>query len=743
MAVVFHDTFNHGSDEDPLAGTVPDTAGISWLEQFNDSAGVFVELRQPAEECAPSFRGNAGIMMEANYGTVGSADIDVEVIPASLSNGDRTFQIYARHVDDDNFCFCEILNSGGCKMVKVVSGTSTTVGTTGTNGSNNQVALFELRGDAWKLFLNGVESISITESDLSTEGKSGMSWGAIPGGTSNDDLSNFLRITDFKVTEESTGNTGTLVADLTSLITSSMTGAFEVSGTLAADLTSLITSSMAGINIPFIGTLQADLTSSITADMAGSVIETAVGTLEGDLTSLITADMAGTLQFIGTLDADFTSQITAAMAGQFANPITGTLVADFTSQITADMLGAVEDSSVGTMAADLTSLITADMAGTLQFIGTLEADFTSEITGAMEGIFVEEITGTLVADLTSLITANMQGTLGQVGTLEGDLTSLITADMAGTLQFIGTLEGDYTSLITAAMSGQLVPGGSLIADFTSQITADMAGNIVTSGTLIADFTSQITSSMDGVFIDAITGTMAADFTSQISSSMAGTFEQTATGTLVADITSQISGSFAGNFPTLDQGGGPVTKKADITLAERKKRNDQIIFARVREINQETLRNREQDQRKINIQPEPVKEIEVVRVRRSKPVIPITAPDAPPKIPIDPFKFLPPAKPVLPTTVVESPNTELIKPLVEGMKAQQSLLDQISQGIGSLQINFDNLNRSNTDRDVQQKEEKRIESQRKKDDLEEERILMEMLDLEDEKIMQLAEDIFSL
>ncbi len=147
---------------------------------------------------------------------------------------------------------------------------------------------------------------------------------------------------------------------------------------------------------------------------------------------------------------------------------------------------------------------------------------------------------------------------------------------------------------------------------------------------------------------------------------------------------------------------------------------------------------------LEFKPEPVQEIEVVRVKRSKPVIP-------PEIPFEPVQALGMAQvpsliipKSIPETViqVDDQTQKLVEKMKSRMELQETVFDEMLTEIRSLNNRLDDINQANTNRDDQQKEEKRIEAKSKKDDLDEERVLMEMLDLEDEKIMQFAEEIFS-
>lgn len=204
---------------------------------------------------------------------------------------------------------------------------------------------------------------------------------------------------------------GTLVGDMTSQITGDISGYMVPSGTLVGDLTSLITGSISGSHTHAVGTLVADLTSQITGDFSGSFTDSVSGTLVGDLTNQITGDISGShTHAIGTLIADLTSQITGDISGSFASGVTGTLVGDLTDQITGSISGS-HTHAVGTLTGDLTSLITGTASGTVvnPVTGTLVGDLTSQITGVMAGSFSQPVTGTLVADLTSLISGLFEG----------------------------------------------------------------------------------------------------------------------------------------------------------------------------------------------------------------------------------------------------------------------------------------------------------------------------------------------
>jgi len=188
--IVFQDNFDHDNVSD-IVGTTPDTTGISWLELFDDST-TFLTINTATTICtAAASSSNTGILIHANYGPIGSANVEVTATMTNLSNlSDALAHLVARYVDSLNYVTVTMTDNGTEKMrlYKIVAGVKTLLGTSINTPSDGDVIKLQLIGTAWKVFNGEVEEISVTESDLSLAGKSGIGVGDIEDDFSGADV---------------------------------------------------------------------------------------------------------------------------------------------------------------------------------------------------------------------------------------------------------------------------------------------------------------------------------------------------------------------------------------------------------------------------------------------------------------------------------------------------------------------------------------------------------------------------
>jgi RHS repeat-associated protein len=204
--VVFEDNFTNGADWDDLTTIAPDTAGISWLGLAN-STTVDAYVRQPDAVVAGYYVDDGGYTYGANYGTVNSADVDIEATVTSLdSNSEQPIWLIGRWADANNMFAVAITDNSTNKarLYKIVNGTATLLGTSSAIPADGNTVKLEMRGPAIKFYIQGVEEISVTEAnDLTAAGKSGLGFGAVHSQFSTYDARN-IRASSFKVTEYST-----------------------------------------------------------------------------------------------------------------------------------------------------------------------------------------------------------------------------------------------------------------------------------------------------------------------------------------------------------------------------------------------------------------------------------------------------------------------------------------------------------------------------------------------------------
>lgn len=204
----FDDIFSHDSVGTDLAGTTPAPTGTSWISRFNDSVGSqFMQLQTGGFMwCSVGATGVAGgIFLEADYGSVGSPNVDIESVVdifGTLGVNAGAWMI-ARYQDSSNYIGLYITNNATEKMklYKVVSGTVTLLGTSSNVPATGNTVKLQLRGTAWKVFIGTTEEISVTEGDLSASGTSGLGVGDIHNNHAGRAVENSFGWDQFIVTE--------------------------------------------------------------------------------------------------------------------------------------------------------------------------------------------------------------------------------------------------------------------------------------------------------------------------------------------------------------------------------------------------------------------------------------------------------------------------------------------------------------------------------------------------------------
>jgi hypothetical protein len=202
MPAFFNDTFTEASTDTELSLHPPDT-GTSWTRLWTDGANPRYSAIAANDRCKCSTTGNdSGVVYTADA-SYPSANYEVQ---ATWTGGSafltRPLYLIARLQDIENMYALRLANvASGVQLYKKVSGTWTALGSAITVAINSVVKL-SVNGTAIKVYDDGVEVISVTDSDISAAGKAGLGVG---GGaelvTSTDDANGSSEWDDFSVTD--------------------------------------------------------------------------------------------------------------------------------------------------------------------------------------------------------------------------------------------------------------------------------------------------------------------------------------------------------------------------------------------------------------------------------------------------------------------------------------------------------------------------------------------------------------
>lgn len=205
MALIFSDTFTEATTT-ALTSHTPDT-GTGWTQEVaatgavaNASGGDYVvaSANVTGDDLAVSAQPDPS-----------TADVDVQMTLAALltGSGSAPFGVFARWADSSNFYGVQILPAGhaevDAKLYKRVAGTYTVLASVDTTWATNDIVKLELRGTAIKVYKNGVEILSATDSSITAAGKAGIYWGQLSPNGSN--VNSTWRGDDFSVTEFASG----------------------------------------------------------------------------------------------------------------------------------------------------------------------------------------------------------------------------------------------------------------------------------------------------------------------------------------------------------------------------------------------------------------------------------------------------------------------------------------------------------------------------------------------------------
>lgn len=208
MADIFRDAFTD-TNGTALTAHTPDT-GTGWTEVWK--SGTDIAEVQSNEVMPDGLGASEGFIYSADA-TYSSADYKVFADVTTQDSSDDVNYIMARMTDQDNF-YAIKFNEDVFTLYKKVTGTWTQLDDEAvTLPVDTDVIQLRVQGTSIKGYINGVEHLTSTDSDITASGEAGFGMG---GGaelqTTADDLS-AQAITEFYVTDFATDYPG-VIADL-------------------------------------------------------------------------------------------------------------------------------------------------------------------------------------------------------------------------------------------------------------------------------------------------------------------------------------------------------------------------------------------------------------------------------------------------------------------------------------------------------------------------------------------------
>lgn len=204
MGVVVSDDFTRDTDTVSLGAHTPTIAGTSYsLDEMTSVRDIQVVhtvdragLTGSAASNRVNYVGNPG-PTNADY------DVQIKIITKPASGDNDPLVLFGRWQSTGNFYAVSGYHDGAAvrlRLYKKVAGTPTSLGTdTVTALAANDVVKLEIRGTTLKVYVNGVEKISATDSEFSAAGKGGLGFGNF--WTALEDINAAWGVDDFLITE--------------------------------------------------------------------------------------------------------------------------------------------------------------------------------------------------------------------------------------------------------------------------------------------------------------------------------------------------------------------------------------------------------------------------------------------------------------------------------------------------------------------------------------------------------------
>lgn len=203
MAIIVEDAFTVGSVNVNLVDHIPNI-GTGWTEEVSCVGSVGQVLAFTNVLRASANVGNEDLGYSAQPNPT-MADVDVEIkMKNLLSNTSAySFGIFARWINSNNYYGVQLLPNNhaidSLRLFKRVGGAFTQLGTIDLTIAVNDVLKLEMRGSVLKVYVNGVEKLSTSDSALNAAGKAGVMWGKLTINGSH--VANVWQVDDFRVTE--------------------------------------------------------------------------------------------------------------------------------------------------------------------------------------------------------------------------------------------------------------------------------------------------------------------------------------------------------------------------------------------------------------------------------------------------------------------------------------------------------------------------------------------------------------
>ena len=168
-----------GSNTDPISGRTA-SGGGTWTEHTSYASGdaIIVDPNRARNSASPACFYHSGTPATADY------DVSLGIVMRSDNNSSLASAAGRIDIAADTMYYAGYATSGNVWFINkalagVTSSIGATVGATLTVDQEYTVKL-EMRGTTLKLYVDGVETISRTDSDISAAGKAGF---RLQGGT--------------------------------------------------------------------------------------------------------------------------------------------------------------------------------------------------------------------------------------------------------------------------------------------------------------------------------------------------------------------------------------------------------------------------------------------------------------------------------------------------------------------------------------------------------------------------------
>lgn len=199
------DAFLEGGADVDLVSHTPNLGG-PWAEVEDTATQTIVA--ESARDTARSNPGTASARVIYSFtpsAALGSADYSQSVLLSAINgvSADDPFFFIFRWIDASNYYSIGVYPSGAaadCQIFKKVAGVVTNLASGDFTPANGQTLKASVIGTSLKLFINGVERLSATDSALSATGVPGFGWGNAWVGT--DDASGSLEVDDYLLEDE-------------------------------------------------------------------------------------------------------------------------------------------------------------------------------------------------------------------------------------------------------------------------------------------------------------------------------------------------------------------------------------------------------------------------------------------------------------------------------------------------------------------------------------------------------------